>query len=160
MLVSYESSTHGRAALSHALRLARQARVPLTVVSVARQEPVNVGCARCRQSAAIWNREMRLLADEQLAEAAGLVGADPAVEYKLAVGRAAQALADLAARSGADVLVLPCGPTGRIRGLFSSSVARELRKPGRWKVILAPAATARSGDGSRVTSRRTRWERA
>lgn len=39
MLVSYESSARGRAALFHALALANRAGMPLTVVSVARREP-------------------------------------------------------------------------------------------------------------------------
>lgn len=144
VLVSYESSPHGRAALFHALGVARRAGAPMTVVSVTTNEPVNVGCARCRRSAAIWNRELRSLAQENLAEAAGLVGSSPAVDYAVAVGRPVHAIGQAADRSGADVIVLPWEPSGRLRRLFSSTVAEELGKAGPWEVIVAPAAAPRS----------------
>lgn len=149
MLVSYESSARGRAALFHALGLAQRAGAPLTVVTVATKEPV-VGCARCRQSTVIWNREMRLLAEEELAEARSLVGPAAGIDSAVAVGDPVKALGEAADRSGADVVVLPWEPGGRLRRLFSPAVAGRLRKAGRWEVIVAPAAAHRSRDGSPV----------
>ena len=51
VLVPYESSADGQAALSHALDIARAAGVPLSVVAVVHHDPTNVGCSRCR-----WTR--------------------------------------------------------------------------------------------------------
>lgn len=149
VLVSYESSARGRAALLHALGLAERAGVPLTVASGARRGPV-VGCARCRSNAVIWNREMRLLAAEELAEATSLVGPSVAVDYTVAIGDPVVALGQVAADSGADVIVVPWEPSGRIRRLFSVRVAERLSRAGRWEVIVAPAATSQSRDGSEL----------
>ncbi|MBS1885705.1 MAG: universal stress protein [Actinobacteria bacterium] len=145
VLVSYRSSSRGRAALSYAVDLAHDLGVPLTVVSVVPEEPTDVGCARCRQSAVIWNREMRSLAAEELREAAGLVRPGATVDYVAAVGRPAEALGRAAERSDADLIVLPWEPGGRIRRLFSRTVAEGLRESGRWRVIVARAAPGRNG---------------
>lgn len=69
VLVEYEPSSRGRAALFHAVRI-----------------------ARCRQSPALWNREMRSLAEEALAEAAALVGPSSATQYTIACGEPRAAL--------------------------------------------------------------------
>jgi nucleotide-binding universal stress UspA family protein len=147
VLVSYESSARGRSALLHALRMARRARVPLTVASVAPKEQA-VGCARCRANAVMWNQEMRFLAEEDLAEAAALVGPEPAVDYVAAVGDSARALGEVAAQCAADVIVVPWESPGRLRRLFSETLAECLRKTGRWEVIVGPCATPRRGDDS------------
>jgi nucleotide-binding universal stress UspA family protein len=130
--------------LFHALSIARQAEAELTVVVVATRERVDVGCARCRHNAALWNREMRWLAEDALAEAADLVGPSRTVEYAMAYGEPKQALAGAAARSGADVKVVPWQPNGRLRRLYSSSIAEHLRRDGRWEVVVVPAATAQN----------------
>jgi nucleotide-binding universal stress UspA family protein len=149
VLVSYESSARGRAALFHALGVAREAGVPLTVASVARKEPV-VGCARCRSNAVMWNRELRFLAEEDLTEAAGLVGPSPAIDYEVALGDPPRALSEVAARSGADVIVVPSESHGRLRRLFGTTLAADLSRSGRWHVIVAPAATSRTGGDPEV----------
>ena len=151
VLVSYEPLAHGRAALFHALDLARRAGVPLTVTGVATMKPVNAGCARCRQSAAIWNREMRAVAAENLAEAANLLGPSLAVDYVVATGRAAHAIGEAADRAGADAIVVPWQPGGRLRRPFSRNIAEDLRRVGRWEVIVAPAATRKSKSEACVT---------
>jgi nucleotide-binding universal stress UspA family protein len=149
VLVGYESSVRGRAALFHALDLAEGAGVPLTVASEARKEPV-VGCARCRSNAVMWNLEMRAMAADELAEAARLVGPSAAVDYTLAIGDPVHALGQIADGSGADVIVVPSEPSGRIRRLFSARVAEGLSRAGRWEVIVAPAAMSQSRDGSQL----------
>jgi hypothetical protein len=83
VLVEYESSARGRGARLHALRVAREAGAELTVVVVATRERV-VGCARCRQSAVLWNREMASLAQEARDEAATVVGERPDTRYAIA----------------------------------------------------------------------------
>lgn len=147
VLVSYQSSARGRAALGHALRLAREAGARLTVVSVATKEPVT-GCARCRSNAVLWNQEMRYLAHEDLAEAAELVGSAPSVDFTVALGDPARAVGEAAARNHADVIVLPWEPHGRLRGRLFSTLEERLQKTGRWRVIVAPAEPPRSHDGS------------
>jgi hypothetical protein len=139
VVVRYEPSARGRAALLHAFHLARGGELPLTVVSVATKEPVNVGCARCRHSAAVWNAEMRAVAEDELAEAARILGSSPAVDYAVVAGRPAQAIGEAADHAGADVVVVPWEPGGRVRRLFASTVAEDLRRLGCWQVIVAPA---------------------
>jgi nucleotide-binding universal stress UspA family protein len=110
VLVSYEPSANGRAALLHAWGLARGAGAALTVLSVATQERVDVGCARCRRSAAIWNREMRAIAGEDLAEAAALLRPSSSVDFVVEPGRPRDAIANAARRLRADVIVVPWQP--------------------------------------------------
>lgn len=143
VLVSYQSSARGRAALACALRLAREAGARLTVVSVATKEPVT-GCARCRSNAVLWNREMRYLAHEDLAEAAELVGSAPSVDYTVALGDPARAVGEAAARTHADVIVVPWESHSRLRGRFFSTLGERLQKTGRWQVIVAPAEPPRA----------------
>jgi nucleotide-binding universal stress UspA family protein len=141
VLVSYESSPAGRAALLHAAALARREGAALTVVSVATTEPTDVGCGRCRQGAAIWNREMRSMADETLAEARMLLEGSPMIDYEVAVGSPREAVARSAATRRADVIVVPSEATGRLRRLLSPSTAERLRRAGRWQVVVAPSAS-------------------
>ena len=150
VMVSYESSARGRAALFYALDLAQRAGAPLTVVSVATQEPVT-GCGLCRQTAAFWNHERRSMAEEDLAEAARLLGPMADVGYRVAVGRPVEVLDEVAGRVDADVVVLPWEASGRLRRLFSPTIAKGLRKAARCEVIVAPRATARSSDDSRAS---------
>lgn len=119
----------------------------MTVASVAAKEPV-VGCARCRSNAVLWNQELRFLAAEDLAEAAGMLGRAPAIDYEVAVGDPVHALGEVAARSGADVIVVPWEPHGRLRRLFSVTLAEGLSKSGRWEVMVAPAPTSQKADDS------------
>lgn len=142
VLVTYEASADGRAALAHALGIARAAGAPLTVIAVVPHERVDVGCARCRQSAVIWNHELGEIASEELIEAARLVGPSSAVAYDVARGPRTKAISDAARRSGADLIVLPCRRRGRARIRFSRDVTERLRREGRWRVVVAPPAAA------------------
>jgi nucleotide-binding universal stress UspA family protein len=146
VLVSYESSPRGRAALMHAIGLAGGYGADLIVASVATHERVDVGCARCRSSASLWNREMLAMAEESLAEAAGLVGPSPAVEYRVAIGSPARAIAQAADESGADVIVIPWEKTGRLRRLLSPPVAEHLRDAGPWEIVVAPAGAPETAE--------------
>jgi nucleotide-binding universal stress UspA family protein len=137
IMVSYDSSAPGRAALTHALALAEKTAAALTVVTVATKVPIN-GCASCRHSAVIWNREMQAIAREELAEAAGLVGRRADVYYTLAVGDPVRAISGAADRWGADTVVVASEPRGRLRRLFSAPMDDALRKLGRWEVVTGP----------------------
>jgi nucleotide-binding universal stress UspA family protein len=119
--------------------MARDIGARLFVVAVARRERVGIGCATCRATTAFWNQEMKALAEQDLAEAGDLVGPSSAVEYAVACGSSPrEALAQAAARSGAELIVVPREPSGRLRRLFSSRLARQLRSDGRWTVVTPP----------------------
>jgi nucleotide-binding universal stress UspA family protein len=139
VLVEYESSPRGRAALLHALHVVHHAGAELTVVAVATRERV-VGCARCRQSAVLWNREMASVAQEALDEAATIVGARPGTRYAIAYGDRKQALAEAAAAYEAELVVVPWEPTRGLRRRFSAGLAEYLSRDGRWEVTAAPVA--------------------
>jgi nucleotide-binding universal stress UspA family protein len=138
VLVCYEPSPDGRAALLHAMSLAGEAGANLTVMSVATQERVDIGCAGCRHSAAIWNREMRAIAHEELAEAAALVGPTPLVAFAVEAGRPRDAISNTAKRIGADVIVVPHRTPGRFRRRGASRLAEQLRRDPGWEVVIAP----------------------
>ncbi len=143
VLVSYEASADGQAALSHALRIADTLEARLSVVAVAPHEPTNVGCTRCRWNAVMWNRELDAIAKEELAEAASLVGSEPMVRYEVAHGtNQTSAIKQAASRCGADLIVLPRRRHDRVRRKFGRDLAERLRRDGRWHVVVAPFATA------------------
>jgi hypothetical protein len=50
VLIVYEASGNGRAALAHAESAARAAHARLTVLSVVPHQPENAGCAKCRHA--------------------------------------------------------------------------------------------------------------
>lgn len=140
VLVSYEPSKRGQVALRHAISLARASGSRLIVTAVVPRAPVT-GCARCRQSAVLWNQEMRSVASEELADAAAIIGDRADVEYEAGYGELVPATAEAAERCAADVIVLPEQPTG-IRRLFSPRIAEKLRARGDWKVIIADSDPA------------------
>ncbi len=140
MLVSYAPSKRGHAALRHAVSLARASGSRLIVTAVLPHAPVN-GCARCRQSAVLWNQEMRAVASEELADAAEIVGDYRDVEYATSYGEPLPATAEAAERCAADVIVLPEQPTGLGR-LFSPRIAEKLRERGDWEVLVADSDPA------------------
>ena len=138
VLVVYEASVSGRVALAHAESVARETQASLTVLSVIPHEPENVGCTRCRHNAAMWNRELRAIADEELAEASTLLGTSAVAEYRVARGDWTKAIAQTASRAAADLIVLPWRRSGRARRLFSRGALERLRQAGRWQVVLVP----------------------
>lgn len=140
VMVHYRSSESGRAALAYAMSLAQETSATLTVLSVATRVPVN-GCASCRHSAVIWNREMHEIAREELAEAATLVARCADVRYIVGVGDPLKAVSEAADRSGADTVVVPHESGGRLRRLLAAPVEESLRKLGRWEVVTAPPPT-------------------
>jgi nucleotide-binding universal stress UspA family protein len=138
VLVSYEPTREGDAALSYALDIARTAGATLTVASVAPQERTDVGCAHCRASARVWNEQLRLLAHERLANAAKTIGDAPAVHYLAACGPERQVLAQAAREHEADIVVVPWRRAERLRRVARLSLGEDLRQRGPWKVVIAP----------------------
>jgi nucleotide-binding universal stress UspA family protein len=138
VLVTYEPSREGDAALGYALDIARTAGATLTVVSVTPQERTDVGCASCRASARAWNEQLRLLAHERLSTAAKTIGDSPAVQYLAACGPERQVLAQAARQYEADIVVVPWRRAERLRRVVRLSLAEHLSQQGPWEVAIAP----------------------
>jgi nucleotide-binding universal stress UspA family protein len=138
VLVTYEPSREGDAALSYALDIARAAGATLTVASVAPQERTDVGCAHCRASARVWNEQLRLLAHERLSKAAKTIGDAPPVHYLAACGPERQVLTQAARQHEADIVVVPWRRAERLRRVVRQSLAEDLRRRGPWEVVIAP----------------------
>jgi len=138
VLVSYEPSRAGDAALSHALELARENRASLTVASVAPQERTDVGCARCRANARAWNEQLRLLAHQRLSTAARTIGDSHDVHYLAACGPKRRVLAQAARQCGADIIVMPLPRAEPLRRLLRLSAVEDLSRRGSWQVVTAP----------------------
>ena len=138
VLVTYEPSREGGAALAYALDIARAAGATLTVASVAPQERTDVGCAHCRASAMAWNEQLRLLAHERLSDASNAIGASRGVRYLAACGPERQVLAQAARQCEADTVVVPWQRAERLRRLLRLSLVEDLRRRGPWDVVLAP----------------------
>lgn len=144
VLVAFEPSACGRAGLVHAAELARARGVPLRVLSVTPQEREGVGCARCRQSAAMWNVEMAEVAREELREAAellapmGLTSAD----YVVGRGDPASAIAAAAVR-GEDTLVVVPWERSRTLGILPRRTLAD-------RLDAVPGLTVRCGPASSV----------
>jgi nucleotide-binding universal stress UspA family protein len=142
VLVAYDASPQGDAALSYALEIALAAGATLTVTCVAPQERTDVGCAHCRASARAWNERLRLLAHERLARAANAIGDSPAVHYLAACGPERHVLAQAARQREADIVVLPWRRAERLRRLLRLSSVEDLSRRGPWNVVLAPRTAA------------------
>ncbi len=138
VLVAYDDSREGGAALSYALDIARAAGATLTVASVAAQERTDVGCAHCRASARAWNEQLRMLAHEQLSAASNSIGDSQDVHYLAACGPERQVLAQAARQHEADIVVVPWRRGERLRRVVRLSLAEDLRRRGPWEVVIAP----------------------
>ena len=144
VIVLYEPSQHGREALAEAEQLARACHARLSVVVCARRERQDVGCAQCRANAVFWNHELAGIAHQELDEARALLG-DPAdTEYRVANGSNTRALADLATRERADVIVVPWRRTGLLSRRLGRELTARLRAAGVPEVRMAARADRRS----------------
>ncbi len=140
VLVSYEPSRAGDAALTYALEVARETGATLTVTSVAPQERTDVGCASCRAKARSWNEELRRLAHQRLSTVASTIGDSPDVRYLAACGPKRQVLAQAARQCGADTVVLPRQRAESLRRVLHLSAVADLSRRGSWHVVTAPRA--------------------
>jgi hypothetical protein len=74
VLVRYEDTPRWLAALEHARALADARGALLMVVAVAPHEASQCGCAICRSTAGLYDRQMDEIAEEEIAAAATHVG--------------------------------------------------------------------------------------
>jgi len=111
------------------------------------RERTDIGCARCRQSAAIWNHEMEEIAHEALVAAAGTLGRSASVAYETAVGSEADAIATAAAHRHADVIVLPWRRPRRLVRGRKPCLNERLRERGPWQVVISPPASTGGASG-------------
>jgi nucleotide-binding universal stress UspA family protein len=140
VMVLYEASESGRLALAHGEFLARERGTRLTVVVCVPREREDVGCARCRHGAVIWNHELREIAGEELAEARRLLDDPAAADYRVAYGTEARDIAEIAARERAQAIVVPFRRGWPLAARRSRALAERLRAAGRWEVRIAPAS--------------------
>lgn len=139
-LVVFEQTANGRVALSYAVQRARREGAELTVLRAMPYERVGMGCASCRHSAAIWNREMRYDAEEALAEARELVDDGASITYAIAKGQGAGEIARAAQTAQAQLIVLPSPRSPQLPRLGFASLADRVHGLGAWDVAVAPAA--------------------
>lgn len=136
VLVKYEPSRKGDAALSYALDIARAAGATLTVVSVTPQDLTDVGCTRCRATA--LNKQLRLLGHQRLSQAQDAIGESRDVRYLAAFGPERQVLAQAARQRDADIVVVPSQRAERLRRVLRLSRAEYLSRRATWDVVVAP----------------------
>lgn len=142
IVIVYEQSAAGRAALLHAHSLASQAGARLAVVAVASKERTDVGCGSCRQGAAFRNELACEGAESALSEARAVLSSCPSsvtVGYGLARGAFRRAVAQAAREQRADVIVLPARG-GRLRRRFSRDRAAMLEGRTAGAVVVVPGA--------------------
>jgi hypothetical protein len=131
ILVLYENSPRGAAAMEQAAEAAARANASLTVVVVAVTEREDAGC--CDTRAGYWNGVVRELASADLQRARSLLGDGTAAEFKVVAGRSV--LAALALRLNATERTWSSFPPAEafIRG--SDHVGRDgcsAAQPVRW----------------------------
>lgn len=138
VLVSFETTERGRAALAEAAELARTADAQLTVlVALPPRERVDRGCGHCRFAASLWNHELDEVAQESVAEARAMLSGLSGVDYQVTYGSAVKTITEAAELAGADVIVLGEKPPGRWRRRVSPGLAERLRTAGGWHVVVA-----------------------
>jgi hypothetical protein len=138
VLVWFEDSAEGRAALARARELAQEWLARLTVVTVATHERV-VGCGRCLQGTVLWNLEMKKIAHEELLAARRILDGDDDVSYQLLVGDPADVITDAGLRTGAQVIVLPWHRESRLSPPNLRHVADHVGAEGSWRVVVVGA---------------------
>lgn len=125
VLIWFEATAGGRAALAQAHAIAERKQSFLTVITVATRERV-VGCGRCLQGTVLWNIEMKKIAHEELLEARRILDGVKEVAYEVVVGDPAEAVAAAAARAGAGTILLPPDRGGRFVPANRRNVSRKV----------------------------------
>lgn len=136
VVVWYEGGPQGRSALAEAHALAQLHGAHLTVVTVATQERV-IGCGRCLQGTVIWNLEMKKIASEDLLEARRILDGADEVSFEVAVATPVDGLSDVAARAGAQAVVLPWQRSTMLTPPNRRNVAARVAGRGPWRVVVA-----------------------
>jgi nucleotide-binding universal stress UspA family protein len=143
IVIVYERSAAGRAALLHAHSLAVDAGARLTVVAVGSRERTDIGCGSCRQGAAFRNQLAREGAEVALSDARTMLASVPPppalVGYELARGTFRRAVAQAACEHRAEVIVVPARG-GRLRRRFSRDRVAMLQARTAGSVVVAAEA--------------------
>lgn len=136
VLVLYENSRRGAAAIQQAAQTAAQANARLTVVAVAVTETEDARC--CDTRAGYWNGVVRELAAEDLDRARRLLPIGTGAEFRVLIERSVlAALALEAQRSQPDMVLVPSG-----RGIhpwLRTRRARQLQRRAAPAVVVAAA---------------------
>jgi nucleotide-binding universal stress UspA family protein len=141
VLVRYEDTPRGLAALEHARALADARGARLMVVAVAPHEANRGGCMICRSTVGLYNRHMDEIAEEEIESAATHVGACDRVEFVVAKGGSfIRAIGELAVQRGVRTVVLPAPRGGRIARLFGGDEAELTRRRSAAEVIVVDAS--------------------
>jgi nucleotide-binding universal stress UspA family protein len=137
VLVRYEDTPRGLAALEHARVLADARGARLMVVAVAPHEVNHGGCAICRSTAGLYNRHMDEIAEEEISVAATHIGVCDRVEFVVAKGGSfGRAIGELAVQRGARTVVLPAPRGGRLARLLGRDEAELTRRRSAAEVIV------------------------
>ena len=137
VLVRYEDTPRGLAALEHARALVDRRGARLTVVAVAPHEPNHGGCAICRSTAGMYNRQMDDIAEEEISAAATHVGVCDTVEFVVAKGGSfMRGIGEIAVQRGARTVVLPAPRGGWLARRFGRDEAGLTRRRGVAEVIV------------------------
>ncbi len=137
VLVRYEDTPRGLAALEHARVLAERRGARLAVIAVAPHEANHGGCAICRSTAGMYNRQMDEIAEEEIAAAATHVEACDLVEFVIAKGGSfMRAIGEIAVQRGARTVVLPAPRGGLLARRFRRDEAELTRRRGVAEVIV------------------------
>jgi nucleotide-binding universal stress UspA family protein len=137
VLVRYEDTPRGLAALEHARVLAEGRGALLMVVAVAPHEVNHGGCAICRSTAGMYNRQMDEVAEEEISAAATHIEVCDRVEFVVAKGGGfMRAIGEVAVQRGARTVVLPAPRGGRLARLFRRDEAELTRRRGVAEVIV------------------------
>jgi nucleotide-binding universal stress UspA family protein len=134
VLVWFEDNREGRAALLHAYEIAGAEGEDLTVLTVATHERV-VGCCRCMSGTVLWNLEMKKIAHEELTTARRMLDGADQVSYQLVVGDPAEAIAEVAQRTGPHTVVLPEHRKRLLDPPNRRDVGEKIARRGPWRVI-------------------------
>jgi len=142
VLIRYEDTPRGVAALEHARALADARGARLMVVAVAPHEVNHGGCAVCRSTAGLYNRHMDEIAEEEISAAATHVEACDRVEFVVAKGGSFnRAIGELALQRGARTVVLPAPRGSRLARLFGRDEAELTRRRSGAEVIVVDGSS-------------------
>ena len=125
----------GAAELAHAL----QTRLGLRLVLVHVLEGVGIGTHESLSA-----RQMQAGAEQMLNEVARAIG--DGTEKRIMLGNRADALAQVAAEEGADLIVIGSRPAGLGNRKLRCTLARELEAATPIPVVLAPPPTRKRSD--------------
>lgn len=145
VVVWFEDTPAGQAAVLLAREIAEAASAKLTVLTFAPRERV-IGCGRCISGTVLWNADMIEIAQEELEEAQGLLCSCSDVTYEMVVGRPVPAIVGGARAHAADVVVVPWRRPSRIAAFRRRSVIEKIREAGDWQLVIGPRRPGVIGD--------------